>query len=144
MRSWIATAVLAWVTSTLVTSPLLAARNCLDCCSRRLMTVAASPSTVVCDHCRPQGAEQPACCAATAPTTGDSCDGCPRCESSRPSPMTPVVPVAPWQAMDLPIATVAALPRPVLSAADRAWLPETAAGRVPHPPLQILHCSWLN
>jgi hypothetical protein len=142
MRAWCATAVLAWVTAVLVTSPLLAARSCLACCSQTMLAVA--PVVEECNHCHPGLAERPACCAATAPLAGDSCQGCPRCESTRPAPMTPVASVPSWQPADLLVGLVAVVDWPTLSAPAREWLPEMAAGRHPRPPLQILYCTWLT
>lgn len=135
MRSTLTTAVLAWVTAVLVTSPVLAARNCLECCGERTKSPAAT--VPACPHC-------PTTDAATMSVAGETCHGCPKCESSRPSPVTPVSPVEHWTpTFEFADVVWSALPTVVNVPSPTArW--EFAPGRVPHPPLQVLYCTWLN
>ncbi|MDZ4687134.1 MAG: hypothetical protein SH850_18815 [Planctomycetaceae bacterium] len=141
MRSWFSTAVLVWVTAVLVTSPVLAARSCLDCCAEWSQLHVAAKN---CDRCLSNAAAKPACCTTTTPSVADTCHGCPKCETSRPVPVMPVSPVELWQPSDLFVAAA----WPIVPAA----MPELApirmsgalSGRVPHPPLQILYCTWLT
>jgi len=140
MRSWLSTAVLAWVTAVLVASPVLAARSCLDCCAEWSVLHQAAKN---CDHCLSSTAAKSACCTSTAPASGDPCSGCPKCETSRPVPATPASPVEQWQPSYLFVA--AAWPIVPAATPEHASVRMSGAlsGRVPHPTLQILYCTWL-
>jgi len=136
MRAWFSTAVLAWVTAVLVTSPVLAARSCLDCCAERSQADRVTqPRT--CEHC-PSGDR------AVASPVDENCHGCPKCETARPVPVTPVAPVESWQPSDLFVDTLGLTVPATTSHLASVRMSDSLAGRASHPPLQILYCTWLN
>jgi hypothetical protein len=162
-------AVLAWATATLLTSPLIAASRCLQCCSASVAEVNATEAgtSTGCEtavgsqrrgHCCARGASQHTAGQDVAKSVsvarplsiempGDplsGCQNCPKCEASRPAPVDrTVLARSAWPVGEVAwVAPEVSLPVPQNPAAVASLSPERVT--YSRPSLQILLCSWLK